>query len=114
MASSFQIRFLVYGLVIVYIAIGCGVAQMAEVSPSEIPELEANLVEDPHNGDLVLRYAAALFSAGQYDSAIVIAERGRDLRPGNTLGPLVIGQCLEEAGRFEEALAGIVNLVGPG
>lgn len=75
-----------------------------EVSPEEIPQLEARLAQDPNQPDVTLRYAAALFAGGQCDSAVAVAQRGRMLRPDNTLGPLVIGECWEQAGRSSDAV----------
>ena len=46
---------------------GCAAGRVREVSPNEIPDLERRLSEDPNNGPVLLRYAAALFSAGQCD-----------------------------------------------
>ncbi len=77
----------------------------SEVSPQEIPDIEARLESQPNNGKLLLRYGAALFAAGRCDSAATVASRGADLRPTDALGPLVIGQCLEQAGEYDEAIA---------
>ncbi|MDH3457705.1 MAG: hypothetical protein OER90_12780 [Gemmatimonadota bacterium] len=62
------------------------------------------MARDPNNGDLVLRFAAALFADGRCDTALVTARRGGELSPRNSLGPLVVGQCLEQAGRYPEAI----------
>ena len=77
----------------------------SEVSPPEIPDIEARLENQPNNGKLLLRYGAALFAAGRCDSAATVARRGADLRPADALGPLVIGQCLEQASEYDEAIA---------
>ncbi len=84
---------------------GCSVSRPSQVSPNEIPTLEARLVKEPRNGELVLRYAAALFAAGNCDSALTVAQRGVRLRPASAVGPLVIGQCYEQAERYDEAVA---------
>lgn len=77
----------------------------SEVSPQEIPDIEARLESQPNNGKLLLRYGAALFAAGRCDSAATVARRGADLRPADALGPLVIGQCFEQAGEYDQAIA---------
>ncbi len=105
MMQSLHIRFLSFGWVMISFGTGCSMGRLAEVSPNEIPELEARLARQPQDGDLVLRYAAALFSAARCDTATVVAERGRQLSPANTVAPLVIGQCLEQAGRSDQAIA---------
>lgn len=83
----------------------CSLGGPSRVSPEEIPTLEARLAQEPNHPDVTLRYAAALFAADRCDSAVAVAQRGRLLRPDNSLGPLVIGQCRERGGRYEEALA---------
>ena len=87
----------------VMVLASCG-GRPTEVSPNEIPELEAQLAQDPDNGDVLLRYAAALFSAGQCDTASVVAARGAQARPQSALAPLVLGQCLEQANDFDQAV----------
>ena len=84
---------------------GCGGGQYAEVSPEEIPQLEERLAQDPDNGDLILRYAAALFAAQQCDTARTAAVAGMRLQPRNAVGPLVTGQCLELDGEYDQAIA---------
>ena len=76
----------------------------SEVSPEEIPDLEARLESEPNNGTLLLRYAAALFAADRCDSATTVARRGSGLRPADALGPLLIGQCLEQSGDYAGAI----------
>jgi tetratricopeptide (TPR) repeat protein len=75
------------------------------VSPAEISELAGRVAQEPTNGVLVLRYAAALHAAGRCDTAVVIARRGMALAPRNAVGPLVLGQCQERAEQYQDALA---------
>jgi tetratricopeptide (TPR) repeat protein len=77
---------------------------MSEVSPAEIPALEQQLTETPEDGALLLRYAAALFSAERCDSATVIARAGMARRPNDALGPLVMGRCYEQAENYDRAI----------
>jgi tetratricopeptide (TPR) repeat protein len=77
----------------------------APVSPAEVDELADRVQREPANGPLQLRYAAALRAANRCDEAIPAARRGMGLAPANALGPLVLGQCHEEAARYDEALA---------
>lgn len=83
----------------------CAGGRPGAVSPDEIPELEARLEEQPENGDLLLRYAAALFAAGRCDSATVVARNGATRRPESALAPLVIGQCQERMQNLDGAVA---------
>ncbi len=84
---------------------GCGArAPLTEVSPSEIPTLEARLASTPGDPDLLLRYAAALFAGDRCDSATVVATRGWSADRGNALGPLIVGQCAERAGSLDHAV----------
>jgi tetratricopeptide (TPR) repeat protein len=83
----------------------CGGARATQVSPNEIPELESRLEAEPGNGRVRLRYAAALFSADRCEDAVVAARRGMASRPADALGPLVLGQCLENEGNFAEAIS---------
>jgi tetratricopeptide (TPR) repeat protein len=87
------------------VTIACARPSAAPVSPAEISELAGRVAREPGNGDLVLRYAAALHSGGRCDSAAAVARRGMVLAPANALGPLVAGQCLERAERFSDAVA---------
>ena len=87
------------------LVVACGTGRVSEVSPAEIPTLEAELRENPDDGRLLLRYAAALFTAEQCDSATTVAREGARRRPKDALGPLVIGQCLEQRGYYDLAIA---------
>ena len=86
------------------LAIGCGMGRVSEVSPEEIPVLERRVAETPGDGALMLRYAAALFSGERCDSAMVVARGGMTRRPKDALGPLIVGQCLEQDGDFDQAI----------
>ena len=77
----------------------------AEVSPAEIPELREAVAARRGDGELVLRLAAALYTAQRCDTAITVARTGMALRPADALGPLVVGQCQERAEEFTAALA---------
>ncbi len=83
---------------------GCAGARPVAVSPNEIPTLEQQLVGEPQNAGVLLRYAAALFASGQCDSAMSVARSGANLAPHDALAPLVIGQCLERDREWEQAL----------
>lgn len=80
------------------------VSRPAPVSPAELSELAARAVREPANGTVQLRYAAALRAADQCDSAMVVARRAVRLAPNDALGPLVLGQCLEQGERYNDAL----------
>ncbi|UCF41522.1 MAG: tetratricopeptide repeat protein [Gemmatimonadota bacterium] len=83
----------------------CAGRHTASISPDEIPQLEQQLAQDPGDGAVLLRYAAALFAGGRYDSARTIARRGMAIRPDDALGPLVVGQTLERQGAYDRAIA---------
>jgi tetratricopeptide (TPR) repeat protein len=93
------------GVAVVALGVAACAGRPLAVSPAEMPELEARLAERPNDADVLLRYAAALYSAGQCDSARVVAAAGSRLRPGSALGPLVIGQCFEADGDYDAAIA---------
>jgi tetratricopeptide (TPR) repeat protein len=76
-----------------------------EVTPAEIPDLEASLQRQPDNAALRSRYAAALFAADRCDQATAEARRAEALRPTDAVAAMVIGQCAEKAGRYEDALS---------
>lgn len=86
------------------LALGACTPPPAPVSPAEISELAGRVAREPNNGDLVLRYAAALHAAERCDTAQAVARRGMALAPANAVGPLVVGRCLERADRHEEAI----------
>lgn len=84
-------------------ATGCAPGGPGAVSPNEIPALEQRLAQTPTDGDALLRYAAALYAAGRCDTATVVARRGIAVKPQDALGPLVVGRCLEQNQRLDEA-----------
>ncbi|MEX0691399.1 MAG: CsgG/HfaB family protein [Gemmatimonadales bacterium] len=92
-------------LLAVVVTLAACAGRTAEVSPAEIAELQERVAREPGNGDAVLRLSAALFSANRCDEAITTARTGMVLRPASALGPLVVGQCLERAERFQDALS---------
>jgi tetratricopeptide (TPR) repeat protein len=75
-----------------------------DVTPAEIPDLEARLPSEPDNAALRSRYAAALFAADRCDQATAEAKRAETLRPADAVAAMVIGQCAEKAQRYEDAL----------
>lgn len=86
------------------VSVACGGTRATQVSPNEIPDLEARLESEPGNGQVLLRYAAALFAADRCDDAVGAARRGMTARPADALGPLVLGQCLEKDSSFSQAV----------
>jgi len=89
----------------VLLAGACAPQGPAPVSPAEVDELAARVEREPANGPLQLRYAAALRAADRCDEAIPAARRGMGLAPADALGPLVVGQCLEDGGQHDDAAA---------
>ena len=51
------------------------------------------------------RLAAELAAAGRCDTAVVVATAAQARAPGDGRGPLVLGACQEQAGRFDDAIA---------
>ena len=88
----------------VALAVACA-RPPAPVSPAEISALGGQAVREPGNGAVLLRYAAALHAAGRCDTATTVARRGMSVAPDNAVGPLVVGQCLEQAERYDDAVA---------
>lgn len=82
----------------------CAGQRPREVSPAEIPDLQARLQREPENAALRTRYAAALFANNQCDQAIPEARRLQQQRPADAVAVLVIGQCAEKAEQYESAL----------
>lgn len=82
----------------------CAGRRVTEVAPAEIPELEAQLARAPDHGALRARYAAALFTANRCDEAVAEGRRAQVLVPADPVPTLVIGQCLERGGQYEDAL----------
>jgi len=74
------------------------------VGPEDIPELQARVEADPTDGDAFFLLASALADADRCDEAVDMARQGRDLLPTDPTGPLLIGRCMEEAGRYGDAL----------
>lgn len=57
-------------------------------------------------GDAAVRFrlAAALAAAQRCDTATLVARAALALEPDNVLGPLILGSCEEEAGRYAAAV----------
>ena len=77
----------------------------ASVTPAEIPALKAQAAQQPTNASVRFRLAAALMAAGRCDTAVVVANAGQMLAPGDAVGPLVIGGCQEKDNRYDLAYA---------
>jgi tetratricopeptide (TPR) repeat protein len=76
---------------------GCATAGPPVLGPRDVPDLERRALAEPNNGRVQLELAAALAASGRCYDALAAAERGRRLEPADPLGPLVTGQCLEDA-----------------
>ena len=77
----------------------------AVVAPAEIPALVAQTEREPRNAALKFRLAATLAAARRCDTAVVVARAAQSLEADNVRGPLVVGACQEQAGRYDEAIA---------
>jgi tetratricopeptide (TPR) repeat protein len=84
---------------------GCLGQRLRDVTPAEIPDLEARLQREPDNAALRSRYAAALFAADRCDQAAAEARRAEAVRPADAVAAMVIGQCAEKSQRYQDALA---------
>lgn len=93
-------------------AAGCAGRRPTEVSPAEVPALEARLSANPDNAQLRSRYAAALFASDRCEPAITEARRTLTLAPSDPVAVLVIGQCQEKQGQLDEALATYRGFLG--
>ena len=93
-------------LLLTALAGGCSSApKPAAVAPAEIPALVAQTEREPRNAALKFRLAAALAAARRCDTAVVVARAAQRLEADNVRGPLVVGACEEQAGRYDEAMA---------
>jgi tetratricopeptide (TPR) repeat protein len=75
------------------------------VTPAEIPLLEAQAARQPTNSQILFRLASGLQAAGRCDSAVAVALSAQRLVPGDPLGAMVIGACQEKGGRYDLAHA---------
>src|SRR3989441_9674377 len=80
-------------------------AQPAALAPPEIPALIAQAQREPRNAALRFRLAAALAAARRCDTAVAVARTAQLLEPDNVRGPLVVGSCQEQGGRYDAAIA---------
>jgi tetratricopeptide (TPR) repeat protein len=93
-------------LLLTALAGGCSPApKPAAVAPAELPALVAQTEREPGNAALKFRLAAALAAARRCDTAVVVARAAQHLDADNVRGPLVVGACQEQAGRYDEAIA---------
>lgn len=74
------------------------------LGPADVPGLQQRTALEPNNGRVHLELSAALAASGRCDAAVTVAERGRALAPADPLGPLVMGQCFEDAELYGQAL----------
>jgi tetratricopeptide (TPR) repeat protein len=88
-----------------FVAACAGGARPTSVTPAEIPTLKAQAAQQPTNAQVRFRLAAALLAAGRCDSAVVVVAAAQVLAPKDVLGPMVIGKCQEQDGRFDLAYA---------
>lgn len=95
-------RVLIVGVLLA--ASGCATLGPKTVGPEDITDLQGRAAREPEDGEVQFLLGAALAAADRCDEAIVSARRGRALLPADATGPLIIGQCLENAGEYEEAL----------
>jgi tetratricopeptide (TPR) repeat protein len=65
----------------------------------------AQAQQQPRNAAVRFRLAAALAAARRCDTATAVALAAQPLAPDNVLGPLVVGGCQEQAGRYDAAIA---------
>lgn len=75
------------------------------VTPAEIPLLEAQAARQPTNSQIRFRLASGLHAADRCDSAVVVALSAQRLAPADPLGAMVIGACQEKGGRYDLAHA---------
>src|SRR5216684_991357 len=87
------------------LVVACGGPRPGPVTPAEIPALTAKAAQQPRNAQIQFRLAAALMAAVRCDTAVVVANVGQTLAPGEALGPMVIGGCQEKDGRYDLAFA---------
>ena len=96
-------------MLLVGIAGGCARAPHPHpphpVDPAAIPDLATQAQQQPRNAAIRFRLAAALVAAQRCDTAAVVAGAAQLIEPDNVLGPLVIGACQEQAGRYDAAIA---------
>lgn len=88
-----------------FVAACAGGPRPTAVTPAEIPSLKAQAAQQPTNPDVRFRLAAAFLAAGRCDSAIVVANAAQTLAPSHVLGPMVVGKCQEQDGRYDLAYA---------
>jgi tetratricopeptide (TPR) repeat protein len=79
--------------------------QPAQVAPAEIPSLLARAQQHPEDVRARFRLAAAMAAGGRCDTAVLVAQAASSLAPDDALGPLVVGGCQEQAGRYDSAVA---------
>ncbi len=80
-------------------------AKPAAAAPPEIPALIAQAQREPRNAARRFRLAAALAAARRCDTAVAVARTAQLLEPDNVRGPLVVGSCQEQGGRYDAAIA---------
>jgi len=92
-------------LLLAIVAACAPAAKPAAVAPPEIPALIAQAQREPRNAALRFRLAAALAAARRCDTAVAVARTAQLLEPDNVRGPLVVGSCQEQGGRYDAAIA---------
>src|SRR6185503_10640935 len=93
------------------VAAACAGKGPGQVTPQDLPALQARVAREPGNARLLSQYASGLFAAQRCDSARVVAGKALALNSADEVSALVVGQCLERSGQYDQAIAGYQRFV---
>lgn len=88
---------------IAVLAACAGLGPVEEVSPSEIPALEARRADHPEDGDLLVRLGAAYSAAGRLDDAVTVLSDATALDEPPPAAWAVLGAVAEDREDWEAA-----------
>src|SRR5215213_2806116 len=110
LAAFFLISFIFLGLGTnisynIFELIGNQDQQQADQAPDpqeQIAEAEKALENDPKDPEKIKDLAALYYTAGRYDDAIQVLQRGREVAPQNEEIPALIGQIYSQQAQAEK------------
>ena len=79
--------------------------QQADQTPDteeQISAAEKDLEKDPKNPEKIKDLAALYYSAGRYDEAVQVLEKGREVAPKDEEIPMLLGQIYTQQAQMEQ------------
>jgi len=80
-----------------------GAIRVSDVTPQQIPALEAEKSQQPHDANVLTRLGVAYFKAERYADATPVLDSAVARDPGNGVAAIYLGMTAEQLGDFATA-----------